>query len=141
MRIPSERAGDVNAEIFCTCDRLQDMAMQYVVPFYRSFGQGWAVETTPGFNRLKPPWSILPKVVNTSQSGQLEILSGSFCFCGGLICLLQVLICSYIEKRKKMNCFVPAKGAHQVAYGLEGVWSLTSVGSTGVDGLGVVSAI
>ena len=38
---------------------------------------------------------------------------------------------------KNMNCFVPAK----VAYGLEGVWSLTSVGSIGVDGLGVVSAI
>ena len=70
------------------------------------FSQGWAVETTPGFNRLKPPWSILPKVVNsglvnTSQSGQLEILSGSFCFCGGLICFLQVFICSYIVKRKK----------------------------------------
>ena len=43
--------------------------------------------------------------------------------------------------RKKMNCFVPAKGTHQVAYGLEGVWSLTSVGSTGVDGSGVLSAI
>ena len=43
--------------------------------------------------------------------------------------------------KKKMNCFVPAKGTHQVAYGLEGVWSLTSVGSTGVDGSGVVSAI
>ena len=41
-------------------------------------------------------------------------------------------------KKKKMNCFVPAKGTHQVAYGLEGVWSLTSVGSTGVDGSGVV---
>ena len=40
-----------------------------------------------------------------------------------------------------MNCFVPAKGTHQVAYGLEGVWSLPSVGSTGVDGSGVVSAI
>ena len=37
-----------------------------------------------------------------------------------------------------MNCFLPAKGTHQVAYGLEGVWSLTSVGSTGVDGSGVV---
>ena len=69
-------------------------------------------------------------MVNTSQSGQLEILSGSFCFCGGLVCFLQVFICSYIEK--KMNCFVPAKGTHQVAYGLEGVWSLTSVGSTRV---------
>ena len=44
-------------------------------------------------------------------------------------------------KKKKKNCFVPAKGTHQVAYGLEGVWSLTSVGSTGVDGSGVVSAI
>ena len=43
--------------------------------------------------------------------------------------------------KKKMNCFVPTKGTHQVAYGLEGVWSLTSVGSTGVDGSGVVSAI
>ena len=43
--------------------------------------------------------------------------------------------------RKKMNCFVPAKGTHPVAYGLEGVWSLTSVSSTGVDGSGVVSAI
>ena len=80
-------------------------------------------------------------MVNTSQGGQLEILSGSFCFCGGLICFLQVFICSYIVKRKKMDCFVTAKGTHQVAYGLEGVWSLTSVGSTGVDGSGVVSAI
>ena len=35
-----------------------------------------------------------------------------------------------LKKEKNMNCFVPAK----VAYGLEGVWSLTSVGSTGVDG-------
>ena len=43
--------------------------------------------------------------------------------------------------KKKMNCFLPAKGTHQVAYGLESVWSLTSVGSTGVDGSGVVSAI
>ena len=81
-------------------------------------------------------------MVNTSQSGQLEFSSGSFCFCGGLICFLQVFICSYIVKRKTMNCFVPAKGTHQVAIkGLEGVWSLTSVGSTGVDGSGVVSAI
>ena len=80
-------------------------------------------------------------MVNTSQSGQLEILSGSLCFCGGLKCFLQVFIISYIEKKKKMNCFVPAKGTHQVAYGLIGVWSLTSVGSTGVDGSGVVSAI
>ena len=39
-----------------------------------------------------------------------------------------------LKKEKKMNCFVPAMGTHQVAYGLEGVWSLTSVGSTGVDG-------
>ena len=46
-----------------------------------------------------------------------------------------------LKKKKKMNCFVPAKGTHQVAYGLEGVWSLTSIGSTGVDGSGVVSAI
>ena len=57
------------------------------------------------------------------------------------LCLLQVFKCSYIEKRKKMNCFVPAKGTHQVAYGLEGIWSLTSVSSTIVDGSGVVSAI
>ena len=35
----------------------------------------------------------------------------------------------------------PTTALHQVAYGLEGVWSLTSVGSTGVDGSGVVSAI
>ena len=35
-------------------------------------------------------------------------------------------------KKKKMNCLVAAKGTHQVAYGSEGVWSLTSVGSTGV---------
>ena len=39
-----------------------------------------------------------------------------------------------------MNCFVPAKGTHQVAYGLEGVWSLTSVSSTDVDGSGVVDS-
>ena len=44
-------------------------------------------------------------------------------------------------KRTKMNFFGPAKGTHQVAYGLEGVWSLPSVGSTGVDSSGVVSAI
>ena len=50
--------------------------------------------------------------------------------------------CLYVHiLKKKMNCFVPAKGTHQVAYGLEGVWSLTSVSSTGVDGSGVVSAI
>ena len=79
-------------------------------------------------------------MVNTSQSGQLEILSGSFCCCGD-ICFLQVFICSYIEKNKKISCFVPAKVTHQVAYGLEGVWSLTSVVSTSVDGSGVVSAI
>ena len=30
-------------------------------------GQGWAVETTPGFNRLKLPQSICQKVVNTGQ--------------------------------------------------------------------------
>ena len=47
----------------------------------------------------------------------------------------------YCDLKKKMNCFVPAKGTHQVVYGLEGVWSLPSVGSTGVDGSGVVSAI
>ena len=29
--------------------------------------QGWAVETTPGFNRLKQPWSVLSKVVNSGQ--------------------------------------------------------------------------
>ena len=44
-------------------------------------------------------------------------------------------------KKKKMNCFVPAKGTHQVAYGFGCVWSLTSVGSTSVDGSGFVSAI
>ena len=47
----------------------------------------------------------------------------------------------HLLKKEKMNCFVPAKGTHQVAYGLEGVWSLTSVGSTGVECSGVVSAI
>ena len=41
-------------------------------------------------------------------------------------------------KKEKMNCFVPAKSTHQVANGLEGVRSLTSVSSTGVDGSGVV---
>ena len=82
-------------------------------------------------------------MVNTSQSGQLEILSGSFCFCGGLIYMFSsgFYMFIYIEKKKNMNCFVSAKGTHQVAYGLEGVWSLTSVGSTGADGSGVVSAI
>ena len=29
--------------------------------------QGWVVETTPGFNQLKPPRSICQKVVNTGQ--------------------------------------------------------------------------
>ena len=47
----------------------------------------------------------------------------------------------YCKKKKKMICFIPAKGTHQVAYGLEVVWSSTSVGSTCVDGSGVVSAI
>ena len=47
-------------------------------------------------------------MVNTSQSGQLEIFSGSFCFCGGLICLLQVFICSYIEKKNEL--FRPCQG-------------------------------
>ena len=56
-------------------------------------------------------------MVNTSQSGQLEILSGSFCFCGGLICCLQVFICSYIVKRKKNEMFRPCQG-----YSSGGLW-------------------
>ena len=38
-----------------------------------SSAQGWVVKTvlTGGYNRLKPPRSILPKVVNT---GQLKFL-------------------------------------------------------------------
>ena len=38
-----------------------------LVPAFTDVGQDWAVETTPGFNRLKPPRSICPKVVNTGQ--------------------------------------------------------------------------
>ena len=49
--------------------------------------QGWAVETTPpvltsGFNRLKPPWSICQKVVNTGQyesEWSIENFKGRFC--------------------------------------------------------------
>ena len=44
-----------------------------VVPIVHILGiamtsqQGWAVETTPGFNRLKPPRSICQKVFNNGQ--------------------------------------------------------------------------
>ena len=40
--------------------------------------EGWAVETTPGFNWLKPPRSICQKVVNTNLSGRLKFLNGRF---------------------------------------------------------------
>ena len=36
--IPGKGTGDINPEIFCACDRLQDLAMQYVVSSHRSFG-------------------------------------------------------------------------------------------------------
>ena len=58
-----------------------------------------------------------------------------------LYAFFRFLYVHVLKKKKKMNCFVPAKGTNQVAYGLEGVWSLTSVSSSGVDGSGVVSAI
>ena len=62
-------------------------------------------------------------------------------FVEDLYVFFRFLYVHVLEKEEKMNCFIAANGTHQVAYGLEGVWSLTSVGSTGVDGSGVVSAI
>ena len=43
--------------------------------------QGWAVETSPGFNWLKPPRSICQKVVNTGQyqpEWLIEFFNGRF---------------------------------------------------------------
>ena len=60
--------------------------------------QGWAVETTPGFNQLKPHRSVCQKVVNTNLGGQLKILSGRFS--GGLRYLVRFYV-SFIEKNKK----------------------------------------
>ena len=62
--------------------------------------QGWVVKTAPvltgGYNRLKPPRSILPKVVNTSQYWSTEIFSGW---------LVLYLVYGPVEGLKN-NCFV-----------------------------------
>ena len=53
---------------------------------------------TSGFNRLKPPWSISEKVVNTGQyesKWSIENLKGHFC--GGLRYLYKFYVLS-IEK-------------------------------------------
>ena len=41
----------------------------------KSNQQGEAVETRGGFNRLKPPWSILPKWSILVNTGRLDICS------------------------------------------------------------------
>ena len=70
--------------------------------------QGWAVETNPGFNRLKPPRSICKKVVNTNLSGRLKILMG--CFRGGFEILGQNLSSFYWKKNEKKVLFRPCQG-------------------------------
>ena len=75
--------------------------------FYSS--QGWVVETTPCFNRLKPPWSICKKVVNTGQyksKWSIEIFKWPFWW---WIEILGQDLRSIYWKEKKY-CFVPAKG-------------------------------
>ena len=64
---------------------------------------------TSGFNRLKPPWSICQKVVNTGQyESEWWIENSKGRFCGGLIYLCRFYVLS-IDKYKKY-CFVPATG-------------------------------
>ena len=65
---------------------------------------------TGGFNRLKPPWSICQKVVNTGQyESEWSIENSNGRFCGGLRYLYRFYVLS-IEKKNKKYCFVPAKG-------------------------------
>ena len=71
--------------------------------------QGWAVETTPSFNRLKLPWSICQKVVNTGQyksEWSIEIFERPFWWWIEILGQVYIL---FIEKRNKY-CFIPAKG-------------------------------
>ena len=64
---------------------------------------------TSGFNRLKQPWSICQKVVNTGQyESEWSIENSKGRFCGGLRILYRFYVLS-TEKRKK-NCFVPTEG-------------------------------
>ena len=68
-----------------------------------------ALVLTSGFNRLKPPWSICQKVVNTGQyesEWSIENFKGRFC--GGLRYLYRFYVLS-IEKRKK-TLFRPCQG-------------------------------
>ena len=58
---------------------------------------------TSGFNRLKPPWSICQKVVNTGQyESEWSIENSKGRFCGGLS-LYKFYVLS-IEKRRKKYC-------------------------------------
>ena len=78
---------------------------------------------TCGFNRLKPPWSILPKVVNTPKSGQYksEWSIGNFkcffLFCGGLIYVFFRFLFVHILQKEKNELFRPCQG-----YSSGGLW-------------------
>ena len=65
---------------------------------------------TSSFNRLKPPWSICQKVVNTGQyKSEWSIENSKGRFCGGLRYLYIFYVIS-IEKKKNKYSLVPAKG-------------------------------
>ena len=71
--------------------------------------QGWAVETTPGFNRLKPSRSICQKVVNTGQyESERSIETFNWPFWWWIEILRQGLGCIYRKKKKKL--FLPCQG-------------------------------
>ena len=58
---------------------------------------------TSGFNRLKPPWSICQKVVNTDQyESDWSIENSKRRFCGGLRYLYRLHVLS-IKKNKNKN--------------------------------------
>ena len=62
---------------------------------------------TSGFNRLKPPWSICQKVVNTGQyESEWSIENFKGYFCGGLRYLYRFYVLS-IEKEKKNYSSLP----------------------------------
>ena len=72
-----------------------------------------------GYNRPGQYSLKLSLVVNTHQSGRLEILGGFACFCGGLIYLVRFLNMFYVEIR---NIF-----SHCLGNLSDGFWLLQSV--------------